>query len=390
MLFGMAGYRSGFLTGDWSAAAIGGSRSRRSRSAASLRSALGLWVANTHFYIPLIFFAFLALGGPIQLAMAFGYASLIILFIRPGGALTGRFAAVGRAAFSNYLGTSLVAAAIFYGDGLGLFGRLSRAEAWLVVPAVWAIMLLWSKPWLDRFRYGPLEWAWRSLARLRLQPMRKRPPIGAIAPAASPRRYALASDPAEALVGGLAPEAPRRGARQQRVGRLVEQLDRLVPQRRSSTTSAISSLGKLWVSMLIRADCSISSARRRAARRRTGALRLSACAPESPARRCSARASPLDRRDALHAVLAEIAEDADEARPSSRRLCSKCTQSTMSLPSSTRRSRPAQCQRCPHLAAKGKEGVYSSLLSYGFLGRAHRQSSGTGPNCRSRRIELSR
>ena len=31
----------------------------------------------------------------------------------------------------------------------------------------------WSKPWLDRFRYGPLEWLWRSLARLELQPMRK-------------------------------------------------------------------------------------------------------------------------------------------------------------------------------------------------------------------------
>jgi len=182
MLFGMAGYRSGFLTADWS-----GGRYRRIAIATLstgglVTLALGLWVASTHFYIPLIFFAFLALGGPIQLAMAFGYASLIILAIRRGGAMTGRFAAVGRAAFSNYLGTSLIAAAVFYGDGLGLFGRLSRAEAWLVVPAVWAIMLLWSKPWLDRYRYGPLEWAWRSLARLRLEPMRKYPSMGATAP----------------------------------------------------------------------------------------------------------------------------------------------------------------------------------------------------------------
>jgi uncharacterized protein len=43
-------------------------------------------------------------------------------------------------------------------------------------------MLLWSKPWLDRYRYGPLEWAWRSLARLRLEPMRKYPSMGATAP----------------------------------------------------------------------------------------------------------------------------------------------------------------------------------------------------------------
>jgi len=34
-------------------------------------------------------------------------------------------------------------------------------------------MLLWSKPWLDRFNYGPFEWAWRSLARGEIQPMLK-------------------------------------------------------------------------------------------------------------------------------------------------------------------------------------------------------------------------
>ena len=56
----------------------------------------------------------------------------------------------------------------------GMFGELSRGEAWLLVPVVWAIMLLWSKPWLDRYRYGPFEWAWRSLSRWKWEPMRKR------------------------------------------------------------------------------------------------------------------------------------------------------------------------------------------------------------------------
>ena len=63
---------------------------------------------------------------------------------------------------------------LFYGWGLGLYTSLSRAELWLVVFAMWAVMLLWSKPWLDRFAYGPFEWLWRSLSRLELQPMRKR------------------------------------------------------------------------------------------------------------------------------------------------------------------------------------------------------------------------
>jgi len=37
-------------------------------------------------------------------------------------------------------------------------------------------MLAWSKPWLQQFNYGPLEWAWRSFARGKLQPMRKKRP----------------------------------------------------------------------------------------------------------------------------------------------------------------------------------------------------------------------
>ena len=105
--------------------------------------------------------------------MALGYAALIILIFHNAGWLRDRFAAVGRAAFTNYLGTSIVAALIFYGDGLGLYARLSRFEAWLVVPLVWLLMLAWSKPWLDRFHYGPLEWLWRTLARGQVQPLRK-------------------------------------------------------------------------------------------------------------------------------------------------------------------------------------------------------------------------
>ena len=68
---------------------------------------------------------------------------------------------------------SIVMTTIFYGYGLGVYGELSRAGLYLVVLAMWAAMLAWSKPWLDRFHYGPLEWLWRSLSRFSLQPMRR-------------------------------------------------------------------------------------------------------------------------------------------------------------------------------------------------------------------------
>ena len=174
MLFGMAGYRSGYLGGAWD------DRRYRRIAAATLglgslaTFALAMGIIGSNFYIPLLFFALVSIGQPIQLAMAFGYAALIILLSRGQGAVARRFAAVGRAAFSNYLGTSILGALVFYGDGLGWFGTVSRFQAWLVVPLFWLLMLGWSEPWLDRFYYGPLEWLWRSLARGQLQPMRRR------------------------------------------------------------------------------------------------------------------------------------------------------------------------------------------------------------------------
>ena len=127
--------------------------------------------------------------------MALGYAALIILiFRRPAGSASA-FAAVGRAAFTNYLGTSIIAALIFYGYGLGLYPRVA-ARGLAGRAACLAAHAAWSKPWLDRFQYGPFEWrgaAWRAGSCSRCgRPKRLRPP---------------SLDPAEALVVGLAAEA---------------------------------------------------------------------------------------------------------------------------------------------------------------------------------------
>lgn len=116
-----------------------------------------------------------AWAAPSRLLMTLGYIALLILLIQNinGSAILERVAAAGRAAFTNYLGTSIICTTLFYGYGFALFGELSRPMLYGVVLGVWALMLLWSKPWLDRFRYGPLEWLWRSLARRELQPLRK-------------------------------------------------------------------------------------------------------------------------------------------------------------------------------------------------------------------------
>jgi uncharacterized protein len=172
MLFGMAALKSGFFRGEWAPSRY------RLVAATGLAIAIpayvliGWLVYRSGFRTEWVVFGFAA-QTPFRPVMVIAYAALIILAARNGGWLAQRIAAAGRAAFTNYLGTSIVMTTLFYGYGLGLFGSLTRIELWLPVLAMWALMLLWSKPWLERFQYGPLEWLWRSLSRLRPQPMRR-------------------------------------------------------------------------------------------------------------------------------------------------------------------------------------------------------------------------
>lgn len=174
MLLGMAALKSGLLTGTldraryrqwlWIGFGIG----------VPAYAALAAWTVASDFAMPVVGTSEITLASPLRPAMIVAWASLIVLLARPGGTLTARISAAGRMAFSNYLLTSLICTTLFYGQGFALFGRLSRAELYPMVIAIWVLMLLWSKPWLDRFDYGPLEWLWRSLSRGSPQPMRRR------------------------------------------------------------------------------------------------------------------------------------------------------------------------------------------------------------------------
>ena len=115
-------------------------------------------------------------SAPFDIVLGVGYAALAMALF--GGALKDRgvtrlFAAAGRLALTNYLATSLIFAALFASWGLGLFGAVSRAEALVLALNPIAAMLLWSGPWLARFRQGPVEWLWRSLASFTWLPLRR-------------------------------------------------------------------------------------------------------------------------------------------------------------------------------------------------------------------------
>ncbi|XSC48326.1 DUF418 domain-containing protein [Bradyrhizobium sp. RDT10] len=93
--------------------------------------------------------------------------------LESGKRLLGWAAPLGRMAFTNYLAQSLIFGWIFYGYGLGLFGRLGVATALAIGVAVYVGQVFFSAWWLDRYRYGPVEWLWRTLMYGAAQPMRR-------------------------------------------------------------------------------------------------------------------------------------------------------------------------------------------------------------------------
>lgn len=119
-----------------------------------------------------------ALDGAAQSAgsvlLAFGYVGVLLLLhaTKPGARIIAVAAPVGRTALSSYLSQSVVLGFLFYGYGLGLFGRTSVTGATLLAIAIYATQIAFARAWLARFRFGPLEWAWRSVTygkRMRLR-----------------------------------------------------------------------------------------------------------------------------------------------------------------------------------------------------------------------------
>ncbi len=115
-----------------------------------------------------------------------GYAAALILVVKSGalGPIRRALAAVGQMAFSNYLFQSVVTSILFLGWGFALAGRFDYAGQLMIVAAIWAFQLVVSPIWLERFRFGPAEWLWRSLTYWTRQPMRRATPYSARTPAA--------------------------------------------------------------------------------------------------------------------------------------------------------------------------------------------------------------
>jgi len=108
------------------------------------------------------------LGAPL---LAVGYLAGVALLVQRFG-VPRRLAATGRMALTAYLSQSVLALVVF--AGFGLYGQLGSATALLVVVGIWALLLVACPIWMRHFRFGPVEWLWRTATYGQRQPMRTR------------------------------------------------------------------------------------------------------------------------------------------------------------------------------------------------------------------------
>lgn len=114
----------------------------------------------------------LGYGGP---AMTFVYISIIAHCYYKGyfAKLANAIAKTGRMALTNYLSQSLIATTLFFSYGFGLYGKVNIWQGMLLTLAIYVVQVIWSHYWLQHFRFGPMEWLWRTLTYGKKQKMRK-------------------------------------------------------------------------------------------------------------------------------------------------------------------------------------------------------------------------
>ena len=115
--------------------------------------------------------------------LAGGYAcSLLLLLARERwrGRLSW-LAPVGRLGLTNYVVQGACVATLNDAYGFGLSGRLGSFAWTLIAIGIFGVQVAYSNWWISRFRHGPLEWLWRTLA--------YRQPLGTLRAAAAPSVY---------------------------------------------------------------------------------------------------------------------------------------------------------------------------------------------------------
>ena len=106
--------------------------------------------------------------------LCFTYIGAVVLLLAYRAEWTPRlavFALTGRMALTNYMIQAAVLDALSSGYGANL--RLRPYVYPLAAVLLFGVQAALSRAWLARYRFGPLEWLWRTATYARVQPLRR-------------------------------------------------------------------------------------------------------------------------------------------------------------------------------------------------------------------------
>lgn len=107
-----------------------------------------------------------------QYILCFGYIGMFVKLASKAWFLKlfSWLAPLGKMALTNYISHSVILSSIFYGYAGGMFGQIGRTEQIALAIVILFLQVLFCQFWLKHFRFGPLEWLWRSITYLKWQP----------------------------------------------------------------------------------------------------------------------------------------------------------------------------------------------------------------------------
>jgi uncharacterized protein len=165
MLTGMALYKIGYI--------LGKSSTKIYRNWAIWGLIFGLILQGLALFLDALYSVVVDLNNLASILQALSYIGIIVLWGQSNKFLwlQVRLQAIGRAALTHYLLQTLLSVLLFYPMFLNFRAlEMDLLQQVLVVFGVWGVQLFIGKILLDKLRFGPVEWLWRSLYYWQRQP----------------------------------------------------------------------------------------------------------------------------------------------------------------------------------------------------------------------------
>ncbi|MEB2281997.1 DUF418 domain-containing protein [Lysinibacillus xylanilyticus] len=136
---------------------------------------IGLALKSLSFIIESSFSGMLLIGGSELLAVGYVCLAALIYKTRPVQRLAPAFESVGKLSLTNYLMQTIICTTVFYGYGLGLYGKLGVFGGILFGIAVYSLQCVFSLAYFKKFKRGPFEsvlrvwtnWSWNGQIKIK-------------------------------------------------------------------------------------------------------------------------------------------------------------------------------------------------------------------------------